>query len=69
MLKNTRGGVVLQKPMKVTVHYPEDPEILDELETRKARSFVRALVSEYELPPEQIDELISILQERQTVAS
>lgn len=69
MLKNTRGGVILQKPINVRVHYPEDPEILDELETRKARSFVRALISEYELPPDQIDELISILQEKQTVAS
>ncbi|WP_368490807.1 hypothetical protein [Clostridium sp. BJN0013] len=59
----------MQKPINVRVHYPEDPKLLDELETRKARSFVRALVSEYELPPDQIDELIERIKEKQTVAS
>ncbi|MFL0198329.1 hypothetical protein ACJDU8_22595 [Clostridium sp. WILCCON 0269] len=59
----------MQKPINVRVHYPEDPKILDELETRKARSFVRALVSEYKLPPDQIDELIKVIKKEQTAAS
>ncbi|OAA90908.1 hypothetical protein [Clostridium ljungdahlii] len=54
----------MAKPIKVRMHYSKDPKIMDELETRKARAFARALISE--LRVEQIDELIKTLKERQT---
>ncbi|WP_217302685.1 hypothetical protein [Clostridium sp. 001] len=54
----------MAKPIKVRMHYSKDPKIMDELETRKARAFARALISE--LRVEQIDKLIKILKERQT---
>lgn len=45
--------------MHVKVNYPEDPKILDQLETRAAK----ALATLYSniLPPEKLDELIDKL--------
>lgn len=54
----------MAKPIKVKIHCSNDPKIMDELETKKAKAFVRALISE--LLPEQVDEFIKILKERQT---
>jgi hypothetical protein len=52
----------MAKPIKVKIHCSNDPKIMDELETKKAKAFVRVLISE--LLPEQIDEFIKILKER-----
>lgn len=57
----------MQKRIKVRMHYPEDPQVVGQLETRAARAFARALVSE--LHPKQIDELLSILKQKQTSVS
>lgn len=47
----------MSKINKVTVYYPDDAEVMKELQNRYAKSLSRALVTS--LPPKKIDELIA----------
>lgn len=48
--------------MHVKVNYPDDPKILDNLETRAAKAL--AVLYSNMLPPEKLDELIAKLEEK-----
>lgn len=57
-----RGGRTLAKIKKITVNYPDDPKVLEELQNRAMNMLAKVLVKKH--PPEVIESIINKLQEK-----